>query len=164
MGSDNFMLRGNSIKSFLKIVAIYITMFISTMIISGIDNTGDMYIGGPQYSTYIGKHLIISSIMFLILIILFKVESNAVTISLIILLIMCIIIFMNSKIFGFNVKSRNPFMSILTNPLSYYLINWIILKSLTQYSFLIMLSYFITLSILHRLLIKSINPHSQLLL
>lgn len=70
---------------------------------------------------------------------------------------MCIIIFMNSRILGFNVKSRNPFMSILTNPFSYYLINWIVLKNLTQYSFLIMLSYFITLSILHRVLIKFIN-------
>ncbi|MDZ7548226.1 hypothetical protein GNF67_15985, partial [Clostridium perfringens] len=55
------MLRGNSVKNFLKIVAIYITMFVSTVIISRIDHTGDMYIGGSQYSTYIGKHLMISS-------------------------------------------------------------------------------------------------------
>jgi hypothetical protein len=151
------MLRGNGFENFLKIVAIYITMFISTVIISGIDHTGDIYIGGSQYSTYIGKHLMISYIIFLILIIVFKVENNAVNIYLIILLIMCIIIFMNSRILGFNVKSRNPFMSILTNPFSYYLINWIVLKNLTQYSFFIMLSYFITLSILHRVLIKFIN-------
>ena len=112
------MLRGNGFENFLKIVAIYITMFISTVIISGIDHTGDMYIGGSQYSTYIGKHLMISYIIFLILIIVFKVENNAVNI---------------------------------------YLINWIVLKNLTQYSFFIMLSYFITLSILHRVLIKFIN-------
>lgn len=38
MGSDNFMLRGNGFENFLKIVAIYITMFISTVICILVDH------------------------------------------------------------------------------------------------------------------------------
>ena len=132
------------------------------MLLSSSITNRSMYIASTKYIDIISMDLLLSSISFLILIILFKVKNSAVNIYLLIMLSMCIILSMNSKIFTFayipdNIGVFLDIICIFSLPFGYYLVYWIILKELTQYTILIMILYFATLSILHKVTIKLIN-------
>lgn len=159
------MKRGNDLKkikfeeNFLKIAIIHLSIFVisSVILIFHPSNKDPLLIVEILHPNFTIKQLVICTILFLILAILFKVENKVLNIYLLIMMIMCIKMSINSKFWGYKFKIENPFLLWGTYPLGYYLSFWIEVKKIKQYSFIIMLSYFITLSILHRVSIKFIN-------
>jgi hypothetical protein len=143
----------------LKIAIIHLIVFVVSTVIFIFDpsNSDPLLIVEILHPNFTIKHLVICTILFLTLVISFKVENKVLNIYLLIMMIMCITMSMNSKVWGYKFKIENPFILWVTYPLGYYLSFWIEVKKITQYRIVIISSYFIILSILHRVSIKFID-------
>lgn len=146
-------------ENLLKIAIIHLIVFVVSTVIFICDpsNSDPLLIVEILHPNFTIKHLVICTILFLILVILFKVENKVLNIYLLIMMIMSITMSMNSKFGGYEFKIENPFILWVTYPLGYYLSFWIEVKKMTQYRIVIISSYFITLSILHKVAIKLIS-------
>lgn len=143
----------------LKIAIIHLIIFVISRVIfiCNPSNRDPLLIVEILHPNFTIKHLVICTVLFLTLVISFKVENKVLNIYLLIMMIMSITMSMNSKFSGYKFNVETPFISWITYPLGYYLSFWIEVKKMTQYRIVIISSYFIILSILHRVSIKFID-------
>lgn len=146
-------------ENLIKITIIHLIVFVLSTVIFICDpsNSDPLLIVEMLHPNFVIKHLVICTILFLTLAISFKVENKVLNIYLLIMMIMCITMSMNSKFWGYKFEIENPFILWVTYPVGYYLSFWIEVKKMTQYRIVTISSYFIILSILHRVSIKFID-------
>lgn len=146
-------------ENLLKIAITYLIVFIVSSVIFIYDpSSGDpILIVEILHPGFVIKHLVICTVLFLILTISFKVRKKALNIYFLIMMMMCITMSMSSKFSGYRFDIETPFILWLTYPFGYYLSFLIEIKKVTQYRIVIILSYFIILSILHIILTKFID-------
>ncbi|WP_291651183.1 hypothetical protein [Clostridium sp.] len=143
----------------LKIAIIYLIVFVVSTVIFIYDpsNSDPLLIVEILHPGFATKHLVICTILFLILTISFKVKNKALNIYFLVMMIMCITMSMSSKFSGYQFDIETPFILWITYPFGYYLSFLIEIKKITQYRIVIILSYFIILSILHVMSTKFID-------
>ncbi len=146
-------------ENLLRIAIIHLIVFVVSTVIFIFDpsNSDPLLIVEILHPNFTIKHLVICTILFLTLVISFKVENKFLNIYLLIMMIMSITMSMNSKFLGYKFKVETPFISWVTYPLGYYLSFWIEVKKMTQYRIVTISSYFIILSILHVMSTKFID-------
>ena len=99
-------------ENLLKILIIHLIVFVVSTIIFICDpsNSDPLLIVEILHPNFTLKHLVICTILFLILAILFKVENKILSIYLLIMMIMTITMSMNSKFWGYKFKVETPFI------------------------------------------------------
>lgn len=118
-------------ENLLKIAIIHLIVFVVSTVIFICDpsNSDPLIIVEILHPNFIIKHLVICTILFLILVILFTVENKVLNIYLLIMMIMCMTMSMNSKFWGYKFEIENPFILWVTYLVGYYLSFWIEVKN-----------------------------------
>lgn len=118
-------------ENLLKIAIIHLIVFVVSNVIFICDpsNSDPLIIVEILHPNFIIKHLVICTILFLILVILFTVENKVLNIYLLIMMIMCMTMSMNSKFWGYKFEIENPFILWGTYLVGYYLSFWIEVKN-----------------------------------
>ena len=121
-----------------------------------------MSIARPQYNSFIVRDLFICSILFLILSLLLNVKNIEINIYFLCSIIVSVILAMNSKMFhwGYMPDHIDIYLNEMSRtifPCGYYLIYLIVLLNLKQYTILLIIIYFVFLSIIHKVVSRFIN-------